>query len=70
MAYRTALRLVEIGEKTRDAETSGRILGAVKLCGLFLTDMRYRRSGTGAFLYELIYILRYSKAVRLKNIGE
>lgn len=70
LAYGTAKRLVEIGEKTYDAETSGRIMGAVKLCKLFCTDMRYRRCGMGAFLQELVYILRYSKSSRLQNAGE
>lgn len=68
-AYKTASRLVEIGTMVYDAEVSGRINGAVKLCKLFATDMRYRRSGTSGFVQELIYIIRVGKNERQKNIG-
>lgn len=68
-ACRTANRLIEIGEKTYDAETSGRIAGAAKLIRLFCTDIRYRRSGTGAFLQQLVYILKNGKKQRIKNTG-
>lgn len=69
-AHKLASRLVEIGEKIYNAETSGRFMGAIRLCELFCTDMRYRRSGTGAFLQELIYIIRHSKKERLQNVSE
>lgn len=68
-AFATASRVAEIGEKVYAAETSGRIAGAVRLCKLFCTDMRYRRSGINAFVIELIYIIRYSKRKRLQNAG-
>ena len=67
-AYFTANRLVEIGERNRDAESCGRLMGAFKLCHLFCSDMRYRRSGTGAFVQDLVYILRTSKKKRQKNM--
>ena len=63
-----ANRLVEIGEKIHDAESSGRLMGAFKLCRLFCSDMRYRHSGTGAFVQDLVYILRTSKKKRQKNM--
>lgn len=67
-AYVIANRLVEIGERNRDAESSGRLVGAFKLCHLFCSDMRYRHSGTGAFVQDLVYILRTSKKKRQKNM--
>lgn len=69
-ACMVADRLIEIGEKVYAAETSGRIVGAIKLVKLFCTDIRYRRSGTGAFLQELVYILRYGKKQRAENAGD
>lgn len=65
----TANRLIEIGKKTYDAETSGRITGAIKLIKLFCTDIRYRRSGSGAFIQQLVYIIRNSKKQRIENAG-
>ena len=56
-AYKTALRICEIGEKLQDVFESNRIIGTIKLCKLFITDMRYRRSGVQAFLYQLASIL-------------
>lgn len=68
-ACRIAERMIEIGKKTYDAETSGRITGAIKLIKLFCTDIRYRRSGSGAFIQQLVYIIRNSKKQRIENAG-
>lgn len=68
-SYKTATRLVEIGSMIYDAETSSRFVGIVKLCKLYFTDIRYRRSGTGEFVQELIYILRFSQKERQNNVG-
>ena len=68
-AFATASRVTEIGEKVCCAETSGRFIGAMRLCKLFCADMRYRRSGEKAFFLELIYIICYSKQKRLQNAG-
>lgn len=55
-AYCTAKRLVEIGDKKRDAFGSNRIIGICKLCKLYITDVRYRRSGTKSFFTNcLVY---------------
>ena len=56
-AYRTALRVCEIGEKLQDSFAGNRIVGVFKLCKLFITDIRYRRSGVQQFLYQLVSIL-------------
>lgn len=68
-ACKIADRLIEIGKSVYAAETSGRIAGAAKLVKLFCTDIRYRRSGIGAFLQELAYILRYDRKQRTENAG-
>ncbi len=56
-AYRTAKRVLEIGEAEIEAICAGGIIGAYKLCNLYVSDVRYRRSGTASFLYQLISIL-------------
>ncbi len=61
-AYGTAKRVYEIGKAQVDAFQSGRIKGAIKLCKLFCTDMRYRRSGTADFLYQLCAVLLHKKS--------
>lgn len=68
-ACKIAERIIDIGRKTYDAEISGRIIGAIKLIKLFCMDVRYRRSGTGAFLQQLVYILKNSKKQRIENAG-
>ena len=55
--YFTAKRIIEIGAKEQDAFNSSRVVGVYKLLKLFCTDMRYRRNGTGEFLYKLAGIL-------------
>ena len=53
-AFRTATRVVEIGQKQIDAFQSGRLVGSIKLIRLFCTDMRYRQSGVKSFLIQWI----------------
>ena len=56
-AYLTAKRIIEIGAKEQEAFNSSRTVGAYKLIKLFRTDIRYRKSGTGNFIYKLVGIL-------------
>ena len=57
-----------IGSRQLDASRSGRISGAIKLTRLFVTDVWYRRSGTGDYLVQLLNILLYSKKKRRTEI--
>ena len=66
----TAERVAGIGKAELDSARSGRLIGAVKLIKLYLTDVRYRKSGKKAFLYELADILLRSKKARIKNLEE
>ena len=68
--YNTLNRQVEIGSRELNAEKSGKLYGAIQIISLFLHDKRYRKSGTYIFLYELAYILLFSKKQRLKMIGD
>ncbi len=56
-AFRTAKRVLEIGTAEKDALYTGGFRGAVKLCKLYRKDIRYRRSGTANFAYELVSVL-------------
>lgn len=69
-ALPTISRISEIGRHELDAATSGRVSGVIKITRLYLKDVRYRRSGTKSFLYELAEILLLSKKERLKNLDE
>lgn len=69
-ALSTISRISEIGSYELDAATSGRLSGAIKLTRLYLKDIRYRRSGTKAFLYELAEILLRSKKKRAESLEE
>lgn len=68
-AIETVQQIMEIGRQVLRAESAGRIRGALKLFKLFCADMRFRRSGVGAFIYNLCYILLNSKGKRRKEIG-
>lgn len=57
IAYNTAHRVVEIGEKQVHAYEIGGVIGAIELINLFYRDTRYRQSGTADFLYQLVAIL-------------
>lgn len=56
-AYLTAKSQLHIGQKLEDAHQDFCLIGAFKIVWLFCTNMRYRRSGTNAFLLELASIL-------------
>ncbi len=70
LAMNTAQRIIGIGKQLLVCETSGRVSGAIKLAKLFYTDIRFRRSGKGAFVYNMCYILLNSRRKRLKEIGD
>lgn len=57
VAYGTARRIFEIGAAQVDAFQSPGIVGVFKLCKLYFADVRYRRSGTADFLYQLVATL-------------
>lgn len=57
VAYGTAKRVCDIGKIQAEAFCTGGIVGAYQLSRLFLTDMRYRRSGTSDFLYQLAAVM-------------
>lgn len=57
LAYGTAKRVCDIGKTQVEAFYTGGVLGAYKLCRLYFTDMRYRRSGTLDFLYQLVAVM-------------
>lgn len=69
-AIPTIARTWEIGQKEIAAAKSSRIIGAVKLIKLFITDMRYRRCGTKVFLYELTDIVIHSRKSRTRKLRE
>ena len=69
-ASKTAARIVDIGEKTIECALSGRVSGAIKLIKLYVTDMRYRRSGTNLFLYQLANIILCSKKERIRHLSK
>ena len=68
-ALSTLLRVSEIGQTELYAAKSGRLLGAFILTRLFVKDIRYRKSGGKAFLYELADILLRSKKDRIRGMG-
>lgn len=57
IAYKTALRVYEIGRAQMEAFQFGGIRGAIMLVKLFCKDIRYRRSGGTDFLYQLCAVL-------------
>lgn len=69
-ALPTINRILDIGSKELEAARSGRLSGAIKLIRLYCGDIRYRRSGTKAFLYELVDILLRSKKERIQGLGD
>ena len=69
-ASKMAARIVDIGEKTIECALSGRVSGAIKLIKLYVTDMRYRRSGTNLFLYQLANIILCSKKERIRHLSK
>ena len=68
-ALSTAKRIVDIGEKEIDAAMSGKLSGSIKLMRLYVSDKRYRRSGTHSFLYQLADILLHSKKERIRYLS-
>ena len=63
-AYGTAQSVCKIGTAKKQAVESGSIFGAVKLINLYFTNMRYRRSGTSAFLHELLMVVFQNTQLR------
>lgn len=70
LALPTISRVWEIGQKEIAAAKSSRIVGSFKLIKLFITDVRYRRSGLKIFLYELAGIVLHSKKQRVAKLQE
>jgi len=68
-ASKTAARIVDIGSKTIECATSGRMSGAIRLIKLYCTDIRYRRSGRNIFLYQLADIILHSKKERERHLS-
>ena len=69
-ALPTINRVLDIGRKELDAARSGRLSGTIKMLCLYCSDVRYRRSGTKAFLYELADIMLRSKKKRIQSLGD
>lgn len=57
-AYRTARRVLEIGENKMKAYDSGGIAGCRQLCAMYKNDIRYRRIGFWPFFYDCVFLLR------------
>lgn len=68
-AYKTAERIEDIGKQLFNYESKGAIAGSIGLTLFFIKDMRFRRSGAGQYIYELLYILLNSKNKRIKNLN-
>ena len=64
-ALPTLSHVLKIGETELAAASSGRLSGAIKLLNLYIKDVRYRKSGSKIFLYELTNILLLSKKKRI-----
>ena len=60
-AYRTALRVFEIGEKKKKALERGKIIGGLLLIRMYMKDIRYRKSGFWAFLKDYIFVIKYGE---------
>ena len=69
-AYTTAKRIEEIGKTLFKIEIASSLYGLVRLVRFFQTDMRYRRTGRGQFIYEFIYILLTSRRKRVNNLKQ
>ena len=61
IAYETVKRVYDIGVIQVEAFRIGGIKGACKLAKLYCSDMRYRRSGMGDFLYQFFAVLFHNK---------
>lgn len=68
-AYDTACIINDIGKVLMDIESSNRLVGGIKLASLYRHNMRYRNSGTKAYLLEMAYVLFVSKKKRKENLG-
>ena len=57
--YKVACRIMEIGNKKKEAYQKGRLRGSFLIIKMYLKDIRYRRSGFWAFLQDYVFILKY-----------
>lgn len=63
-AYRTATSVYSIGREKKRAAMTGGIIGGIRLCVLFVKNIRYRRTGTSAFVHELFAVVFQSSKLK------
>lgn len=69
-AYIRICRFCKEIEKLYEAETGSRISGVIKLIRLYRKKKWLRNQGKKQLIFEIIYILRYSKKYRIEAIGD
>ena len=70
VALDTVNHIIKIGETELKCMRMGRIKGAVNLRRFYRSDIRYKKSGFEPFLVSLLYIVKYSKKRRNKDIDD
>lgn len=69
-ALDTVYHIIQIGEIELKCMRMGRIEGAVNLRRFYRSDIRYQKSGFEPFFICLLYIVKYSKKRRNKDIDD